>query len=274
MMFLKKSLIADNLAVYVDSIYSDPYTKPRLALLLASYFFAIQIYCDFSGYTDIARGSARFLGIELIENFRSPYLATSMKDFWRRWHISLSSWFRDYVYFPLGGNRVSRFRQNFNIMLVFLVSGLWHGANWTFVVWGALHGFYLMGEGVMERIKGGPRIPSWLKILFVFHLSTFAWIFFRANSLPESFFIVRQLFTLNLSDFYFDAALIGRQHFAIAILFSLMLLLYESPSIGRKILEFFNQSPMWSRWLVYYAALFILVFLGKFNNHQFVYFQF
>lgn len=142
--FFKKIVIADRLAVYVNAVYANPSAYDGPSLLLATYFFAFQIYCDFSAYSDIAIGSARVMGFELMQNFRRPYFARSIQEFWQRWHISLSTWFRDYVYLPLGGNRVPTWRWYTNLLLVFLVSGLWHGANWTFVVWGALHGTYLV----------------------------------------------------------------------------------------------------------------------------------
>jgi alginate O-acetyltransferase complex protein AlgI len=148
----KKVVVADSLAIYTDTIYNNSRQHTGTSLLLATYFFAIQIYCDFSGYSDIARGISRIYGIELMKNFETPYFAKSISEFWSRWHISLSTWFRDYVYIPLGGNRVSLARNMFNIGVVFLISGLWHGANWTFVIWGALHGmYYLVWRSLSER---------------------------------------------------------------------------------------------------------------------------
>ena len=146
----KKVVVADSLAIYTDTIYNNSRQHTGTSLLLATYFFAIQIYCDFSGYTDIARGISRIYGIELMKNFETPYFARSISEFWSRWHISLSTWFRDYVYIPLGGNRVSPARNMFNIGVVFLISGLWHGANWTFVIWGALHGIYYLAWRGLE----------------------------------------------------------------------------------------------------------------------------
>ena len=140
----KKIVIADRLAMVVDFAYQNPSEQNGLTLLLATFFYTFQIYCDFSGYSDIALGSARVMGFELMENFRTPYFSTSISEFWRRWHISLSTWFRDYLYIPLGGNRVSEWRRYFNQFFVFMISGLWHGAAWTFVIWGSLHGFYLI----------------------------------------------------------------------------------------------------------------------------------
>jgi alginate O-acetyltransferase complex protein AlgI len=153
----KKVVVADSLAIYTDTIYNNSRQHTGTSLLLATYFFAIQIYCDFSGYSDIARGISRIYGIELMKNFETPYFAKSISEFWSRWHISLSTWFRDYVYIPLGGNRVSLARNMFNIGVVFLISGLWHGANWTFVIWGALHGMYYLVWRSLEPAAAGLR---------------------------------------------------------------------------------------------------------------------
>ncbi|MCH9032659.1 MAG: MBOAT family protein, partial [candidate division Zixibacteria bacterium] len=155
--FFKKLVIADRLAVYVNNVYGAPDEYSALTLLVAVYFFAFQIYCDFSGYSDIAIGAARVMGYDLMENFRRPYLSRSVSEFWRRWHISLSSWFKDYLYLPLGGNRVSKSRWSFNIVTVFVICGLWHGANWTFVAFGVLHALYLLfgawTKGIRARLK-------------------------------------------------------------------------------------------------------------------------
>src|ERR1051326_7662558 len=153
----KKVVVADSLAIYTDTIYNNSRLHTGTSLLLATYFFAIQIYCDFSGYSDIARGISRIYGIELMKNFETPYFARSISEFWSRWHISLSTWFRDYVYIPLGGNRVVLARNIFNIGVVFLISGLWHGANWTFVIWGALHGMYYLVWRSLEPVAAGVR---------------------------------------------------------------------------------------------------------------------
>ncbi|MCE7945771.1 MAG: MBOAT family protein, partial [Chlorobi bacterium CHB1] len=150
--FFKKLVIADRLALYVNEVYNNPADYTGLPVIIATYFFAFQIYCDFSAYSDIAIGAARVLGFDLMKNFRQPYLAQSIGEFWKRWHISLSTWFRDYLYIPLGGNRVSRLRWYVNLMAVFLISGLWHGANWTFVVWGALHGSYFVLSLLTQKL--------------------------------------------------------------------------------------------------------------------------
>lgn len=151
--FFKKIVIADRLAIYVNEVYNSPAEFQGLTLILATYFFAFQIYCDFSGYSDIAIGAARIMGYDLMINFRQPYFSQSIAEFWKRWHISLSTWFKDYLYIPLGGNRVAKNRWYFNLMAVFLISGLWHGANWTFVLWGFLHGFYLVFSIWTQNIR-------------------------------------------------------------------------------------------------------------------------
>ena len=151
--FFKKLVVADLIATYVNAVYNSPDEARGLSVLIATLLFAVQIYCDFSGYTDIAIGCAQIMGIKLMQNFDRPYISTSIKEFWRRWHISLSSWFQDYLYFPLGGSRCSRPRHLFNLMVVFLVSGLWHGAAWTFVIWGALHGFYQIVGILLKKPK-------------------------------------------------------------------------------------------------------------------------
>lgn len=200
----KKVVVADRLASFVNEMYFAPDNVPGATLLLASYFFTFQIYCDFSGYSDIAVGLGRVLGYDLPQNFNLPYFALSMNEFWKRWHISLTSWFRDYVYIPLGGNRVSTSKWLRNIMAVFLLSGLWHGANWTFLLWGAIHGMYYLAEHLLEKLlpkfkalQAPPLVYllNVLKVLWSFHVVTFAWIFFRAPSLDVALTIIRRIFS-------------------------------------------------------------------------------
>lgn len=194
--FYKKVVVADYLAVYVDKVYSSPEKAGGIGAVLGTVFFAIQIYCDFSGYTDIARGAARMMGIRLMENFRHPYRAVSIQDFWRRWHISLTRWFTDYVYIPLGGNRKGFVKQCRNILIVFLLSGFWHGASWNFVVWGMIHGIYMTAALVMARIRKGkrkllPPVAGWVVTLLLVNV---AWVFFRAPSLAGAWQILKQPF--------------------------------------------------------------------------------
>jgi len=192
----KKIALADYLALYVDKVYADPsrYTAP--ALILATFAFGWQIYFDFSGYTDMARGAGRMLGFRLMLNFNHPYLATGLGDFWNRWHISLSTWFKDYVYIPLGGNRKGPVNTYKNMALTMLISGLWHGAAWTFLIWGALHA---LGRATTRRLETTSfyrrRVPKLVKQASVFAFVTFAWIFFRAHSLDDALVIVSRIFT-------------------------------------------------------------------------------
>ncbi len=202
--FFKKVCVADLISGAVDSVYNNPTEAGTLAIVIATLLFAVQIYCDFSGYTDIAIGCARIMGIRLMQNFNHPYRATSIKDFWSRWHISLSSWFRDYLYIPLGGSRRGRVRTLINLFIVFLVSGLWHGASWTFVIWGALHGVYQ----IIGRLTAAPRVKlierlgykedstpvKVVRTVLTFILVCFAWIFFRANSITELSVLLQHLF--------------------------------------------------------------------------------
>ena len=282
--FFKKVVVADRLAVYVNAVYDAPARQTGLRALVATYFFAFQIYCDFSGYSDIALGAARVMGFELTTNFRRPYFADSVRDFWHRWHISLSTWFRDYLYIPLGGNRVGLARQTATLGLVFLVSGLWHGANFTFVVWGALHGLYVVGalwttplRRRLARAVGldsAPAFAAVVRILVTFHLTLFAWIFFRAATLSDATTLVSRIVT----DFRagdgvtlpgFDAVEIG-----LGVGFALLLVAVEAfqeRGVGR---EAFASRPAWVRWSVYYAAIVAILLFGRFDEREFIYFQF
>ena len=199
----KKMVIADRLAVLVNTAYAQPSDFSGFQLLVAALCYSIQIYCDFSAYSDMAIGSARIMGFKLMTNFKSPYFSASMQEFWRRWHISLSSWFRDYLYFPLGGNRKGKWRGYLNIIIVFLVSGLWHGAALTFIVWGLLHGLLQVLGKILEPLRSAvkrglhisedSRVFHVCKVLFTFLLVTFTWIFFRADSLTEALFVIKSI---------------------------------------------------------------------------------
>lgn len=195
--YFKKIAVADSMAVYVNTVYKDLLHLTGFPMVLAVFFFTIQIYCDFSGYSDIAIGTAKLLGINLMRNFNCPYYSTSIKEFWKRWHISLSTWFRDYVYIPLGGNRCSKWKQRLNLMITFLVSGLWHGANWTYVIWGGLHGIAQIVEDLfskqimtLKRSKAGIFI-SWA---IVFCFCNVAWVFFRAPSIQDAIYVLSHMF--------------------------------------------------------------------------------
>jgi D-alanyl-lipoteichoic acid acyltransferase DltB (MBOAT superfamily) len=277
----KKVVIADRLALYVNNVYNNVSDYSGSVLIVATLFFAIQIYCDFSGYTDIAIGTARILGFRLMDNFRQPYLSRSIREFWRRWHISLSTWFRDYLYIPLGGNRVSFARNLLNLMIVFVVSGLWHGANWTFVIWGALHGFYIVAELVLIRI-GGQRlkIPGIVSAAITFVLVCFAWIFFRANNIGDAAYIVSSLFNFSSGLTGIEAPFTGsildaRMEFLLAWGLIAFLLVIDWLDSRYSVIVTPRQIPLVLRWAAYYALSFGIIF-SLFNNvgSNFIYFQF
>lgn len=189
----KKLCIADKIALYVNFVYGNACEQNSFALLLATILYSFQIYCDFSGYSDMAIGVARYFGFDVGKNFDHPYLSQSVGEFWRRWHISLSSWLRDYVYIPLGGSRVAMPRIYLNILITFFISGIWHGSGWNFIVWGLLHGFYLCAERFSKPVSEKIKIPAVIKIVLTFCLLSFAWIFFRATNFQEARLIVGKI---------------------------------------------------------------------------------
>ena len=268
--FFKKLVVADRLAIYVDAIYNNYDNHSGLSLALATFFFAFQIYCDFSGYSDIAIGSARVLGYDLMENFKRPYFAKSVRTFWSRWHISLSTWFRDYLYIPIGGNRVVKWRMHYNLMVVFLVSGLWHGANWTFVFWGGLHGLYLIFELLfpLNISRFNSVLGQGLKMVKTFVLVCLAWVFFRSESIDQAFEIIHKIVSFKGS-LYFG----GQSNFIYAVIALFLLLLVEVkqewlPSKASKQLFTYQ-------WGIKYLVIFVLILLlGVFDKGQFIYFQF
>lgn len=275
----KKVVIADRLATFVDAAYRQPTFAPLPDLLIATYFFAFQLYCDFSGYSDMAIGASRVLGFDLMENFRRPYLALSVRDFWtQRWHLSLTSWFRDYVYIPLGGNRVSRVHQALNIMAVFLLSGLWHGANWTFVVWGGLNGLYqtisLFTTSLRGRVTAAVRVPSILRALVTFHLILITWVFFRAASLSDAVTIFTRLWQGAARLPALVIARLSASEIQVSLALILLLLGVEVVDEKRSIWSRLDAAPLPLRWASYYALIFALVTLGVWNFKQFVYMQF
>lgn len=281
--FFKKMVIADRVAVYVNHVYENPGGFYGAPLILATYFFAFQIYCDFSGYSDIAIGSAKILGFDLMDNFRRPYFSKSISEFWRRWHISLSNWFRDYLYIPLGGNRVKPLRWYFNIFIVFLLSGLWHGANSTFVAWGSIHGGLIMFSQFTQNIRAGivgflrlknyPRLYKTIQIFITFHLVLFTWVFFRAQSISEAFVIFKNMFIVDFSKLGINVAL-GRNELIIA--FSAILLMESVHLLQRNmsVRQFVSKKPSLLKWSMYIGLAVIIVLFGKFNSHAFIYFQF
>jgi D-alanyl-lipoteichoic acid acyltransferase DltB (MBOAT superfamily) len=269
----KKVVIADRLAPMVDAVFGAPRESGTVAVLIACYAFSIQIFCDFSGYSDVARGCSRVLGIELMVNFDHPYGASNISEFWRRWHVSLSTWFRDYLYFPLGGNRGGLARHLRNIAIVFVLSGLWHGANWNFLVWGALHAAFLMLHVVHARWFGsaGPMQGRVLRTAFTFHLVTFAWIFFRATSLQNAADVIRAGFRWSPS-----IASIGVSpvYLVMALALTASVFVVEAATRGDRLPELLSNRPAWQRWALYYGVSALVLMLGRFGEQQFIYFQF
>lgn len=253
----KKVVIADRLAEYVNAIYFSPESHSGSTLALAALFYSFQIYCDFSGYADMAIGSGRVMGFKIMQNFNFPYCVNTFKEFWRRWHISLTSWFTEYVYISLGGNRVSQARWILNISLVFLLSGIWHGATWSFVLWGAMHAvFYLV-----ERFWG-PKRPNILYHLLVFVMITFAWIFFRIENSVEAWHVVTRICSDIISPVYWGSSTFS----------TLLTMLLLGIFMLREYLMYRNILPQKSAW----EYLFLLLAIGLFgvSSDQFVYFQF
>lgn len=280
--FFKKLVIADVFASYVDKVYDAPHAFKGFALVLATLFFTIQIYCDFSGYSDIAVGCAKLLDIDLMDNFKSPYFSASIKEFWSRWHISLSTWFKDYVYIPLGGNRRGKLRTNLNLIITFLVSGLWHGANWTFVIWGGIHGFMqVIEKSVLKNAPVKKFSFAWvLRVILVFILCSFAWIFFRANTLKEAGIVISNLF-YGLNAGIFEYLLNGfynigfsMETFLVPTISILILAVYDFFSLKTDVIQWISSKHIAIRYSVY---LFMLVFIMLFKasgEAVFVYFQF
>lgn len=281
----KKVVIADSFAAVVNTVYAEPENYGSLALFTATLFFAIQIYCDFSGYSDMAIGVAKMLGFDLMTNFRQPYLARSIADFWQRWHISLTTWFRDYVYIPLGGNRVGLVRWTFNVSVVFLLSGFWHGANWTFIIWGALHAFYFfisrltvyprMKMVTTLRLHWVPGLVPFLEWLTVMTLVLIGWVFFRAESVQEAWYVVTHMFDLRhvaLSQLYN----LGLPRFSMTLAFFWIPFLMAVDAC-------LSSQPAWVktlwsyrlfRHLCYLSLFFAIALFGVFEEIEFIYFAF
>jgi D-alanyl-lipoteichoic acid acyltransferase DltB (MBOAT superfamily) len=277
--FFKKLVIADNVAPTVNTIFDAPGARPRLELLLGTYLFALQIYCDFAGYTDIARGVSRLMGIELRLNFRQPYLSTNITDFWRRWHISLSDWLRDYLYISLGGNRGGKWRTYRNLMLTMLLGGLWHGASWNFVIWGGLHGLYLAAHKALvvdRRDRRGAAPASRgplgfagdvLGVVVTFHLVCLAWVFFRAPTLASSWTYLRGIVV--------QGGYVTPRPILDTIIYLPLVLLVDLPAWLRR-----EEQPVSDRWpwlargLSYGLMLVACLWIGAPGGTPFIYFQF
>jgi len=276
----KKIAVADVIAKQVDSAYENLYICTPFDLCFAIFFFAIQIYCDFSGYSDIAIGTAKLFGINLMTNFKSPYFSTSIREFWSRWHISLSSWFKDYVYIPLGGNRCSKLRTNINVMITFLISGLWHGANWTFVFWGGMHGIAQVFENLISR-KNGKQKPIVLKImrwLLVFVFCNLAWIFFRADSIGDALYVIRSAFgnSTNINSYLHSNIGFSKKSALNSLLTIMIVGIYDYLSLKNDLIQMAavkNKFLVVAIEYVVLAFIVVAVYYGAGSN-QFVYFQF
>jgi alginate O-acetyltransferase complex protein AlgI len=285
----QKMVIADNLAPLVDSVYNHPPDHSGVGLVLATLFFAFQIYCDFAGYSDMAIGAAKVMGFTTMDNFNRPYFSKSISEFWRRWHISLSTWFRDYLYIPMGGNRVSIPRWYSNLFIVLLICGLWHGANWTFIVWGGLHGIYLVfsvfSRNMREKIRQlmgldrVPRLRDYLKGMVTFFLVCFAWIFFRANNLSDAIYIISHLFTgwedlgiqaLKATPFFGPL----KFNLVVGVVSVGMLLLIHLLQGDNHFDQWLSKKRVGLRWAVYYSMVLAILLFGHFGSKEFIYFQF
>ncbi len=287
-------VIADRVSIFVDAVHEQLFASGTVELVLAAIGFSIQIYCDFAGYTAVAIGAAKMMGIDLMENFRAPYFAVGIGDFWRRWHISLSTWFRDYLYIPLGGSRCSKIRNYLNLLITFLISGLWHGAAWKYVVWGGIHGIYqVVGKAcqpLREKVKSLCKVNAAAfsyrlgQMFITFSLTTFAWIFFRAESLTTAFQYIKQLFTSWNPWILFgeDLYSIGLDRREVGILFAAILLLlvvdiicdWKKKNFG----DFLLSQNLWFRWMVLIVLTIAVMVYGEYGIHfdsaQFIYFTF
>ncbi|HCG64367.1 MAG: acyltransferase [Spirochaetes bacterium GWC2_52_13] len=279
----KKIVIADNCAIYANLVFNNSSTFSGSTLLLGALFFTFQIYGDFSGYSDIAIGTARLFGFNLMRNFATPYFSRDIAEFWRRWHISLSTWFRDYLYIPLGGSRGGKLKNIRNTFIIFIASGFWHGANWTFIVWGALNAIYFLPLlltnnnrkylNIVAQQRNIPSVLEFLQIISTFFLTVFAWIFFRAESIGHALGYLSRMFSTSIFSIpVFD----GREHAIkiIVILFIFLLIEWKNRMKAHPLenLQYCIEKKL-LRWFVYYVLVFGLVFFGT-NSQDFIYFQF
>lgn len=281
---IKKIVIADMMTKYVDEVFNKVPQHHGICFAWATLLYTFQIYCDFSGYSDMAIGVARMLGFDLLTNFRQPYLSSSIKEFWGRWHISLSTWFRDYVYIPLGGNRCSKTRRDLNLLITFLCSGLWHGASWTFVLWGGIHGICQIIENRIKEATGLTRekektLTKPVKILLTlltFCIVSYAWMFFRANSISEAFYIVRSMFTdLSISGAMEQMTMSGRSVVKTTLAI-ILLIIFDLFNERKDMLMQLSRLKAPLKWVIYIVSAIVAIAL-KVNNQfaqEFIYFKF
>lgn len=259
---IKKVIFADHCAGLVNFSYGVYEDQSSLELLLSSYAFALQIYCDFSGYTDMARGIARLMGYELCLNFNIPYFASNIRDFWHKWHISLSTWFRDYVYIPLGGNRVSMTHNYFNIIMTMLIAGIWHGANMTFVIWGLLHGLYIVVYDFSHK-QLSSFIPKPLSIFITFHFVLLGWIFFRSETVTKAFYIIQKIFSFDLNLVEFSNVYV---YMAVFVLLMTLRRYFKAEEILSK--------NIFVNWVFIWLGLISVLAFGSLAKTDFIYFDF
>lgn len=291
--YFLKIVLADRIAIFVDTVYGDYHKYGGFYIIVATLLFAVQIYCDFYGYSTIAMGAAMILGIKLMENFDAPYLSKSVAEFWRRWHISLSSWFRDYLYIPLGGNRKGKFRKYFNLMVVFLTSGLWHGAQWSFVVWGGLNGIYQIIGSILKPVRD--KLVSvfelrretfshkLFKVISTFVLVDFAWLFFRASSFRDALAMIKSMFTeynpwILFDDSLYNCGLDIKNFSLMLIAIGILIIADIFKYKGIKISEAILKQEYWFRWLVFSVSAALILLFGiwgsSYDAANFIYFQF
>jgi len=287
----QKVMIADRLAIVVNTVYNDVEQYKGFQLIIATVLFSFQILCDFSAYSDMAIGASKILGIDLMKNFERPYFAKSVREFWRRWHISLSTWFKDYLYFPLGGSKNGRWKTYRNIMIVFIVSGVWHGANWTFLIWGILHGVFqiagIIFQPYSEKLSGLTGLQKdalshkLVNVCITFCLVSFAWIFFRANSVADAFYIVSNIFVFNPETLLIpNLVQLGMEESELWLICSLVILLLIVHMLQRNGRAKEELQNLWLpiRWSVYLAAIVLILIYGIYGSQyeaaQFIYFQF
>jgi D-alanyl-lipoteichoic acid acyltransferase DltB (MBOAT superfamily) len=278
--YFMKVVLSDRLAIYVDLVYDNIPSHNSITFIVASVFFAFQIYCDFGGYSNIAIGCAKIMGFELMTNFNRPYSSASVTEFWRRWHISLSTWFRDYLYIPLGGNRCSRKRNYFNVLITFTISGLWHGANWTFVIWGALNGIFQVIEKILTgfrkkllvffKLSKTPRIIHCFNVFVTFIVITITWIFFRAKTLGDAMQIFDRI--LSVPGGLFRVPMQALSYGSFFILLLIISDFLQEKNNGRHF--FLENKYSWVRYISYLTVVILILLFGVFDSSRFIYFQF
>lgn len=285
--FFQKLVIADRASLLVDNVINHYEKYGFLEIIIAVFLFGMQIYCDFGGYTNIARGVAKVMGFSLMQNFRQPYFAVNIKDFWRRWHISLTSWFTDYLYIPLGGNQKGTLHKYWNILIVFLVSGLWHGASWNFIVWGLLHAIYQIVGDVRktiykkrffvntERQKKKRKI---CEIVGTFILVNFAWIFFVCNNLQHAIHVICQMFSVWQTTGILSLGLDKTNWILLLFALSMLLLVDVLHEKGKSVFMLVGRQKFWIRWVLYIGLIWITILFGvygqSYDTGNFIYFQF